>query len=57
MHSLSKLNLSAPGVRSVGLFAVIALKIAHLELHLERLLEQSILLHLFLDRQLDFYSP
>ena len=54
--ALSELDLRLPSMRRVGLLAVVALKVLDHELHLERLLQQSVRLHFFLHSQFDLDS-
>lgn len=51
--ALSELDLRLPSMRRVGLLAVVALQVLDHELHLERLLQQSVRLHFFLHCQFD----
>ena len=56
MNSLSDLNLTSPGVRSPGLFTVIALLIINYKFNSESLLQHSVVLDLLLNYHFHFYS-
>ena len=57
MDALSHLHLWSPSVRSVGLFAIVALLILHNKLHLECLLQHRVVVHFLLNGEFHRNTP